>query len=286
LKFKETSPRHIFQYATEKMTVEGKERFRRSKQVNGSTEFYMIKRFEEISNNAWPALQTIQYDGWILRFANGVTKRSNSVNLLYPSTISPDEKIDFCESFYRSRKIDPCFKITAIADPPEIDDLLARKGYFVLSTISFQTIDLLGNDLKEPEGIHLENDLNPAWLDDFIRMNAFDPMRKPVYTGIMNQVLTPKCLVSIRHGQKTTGVGLGVLEGKYIGIFDIVVDPDYRNSGLGIRLVNAILCWGKKAGAETAYLQVLTNNNPALNLYRKMGFNEIYKYWYRMNHIM
>ena len=35
LKYKETSPRLIFQYATEKMTVEGKERFRRSKQVSG-----------------------------------------------------------------------------------------------------------------------------------------------------------------------------------------------------------------------------------------------------------
>ena len=35
LKYKETSPRLIFQYATEKMTAEGKERFRRSKQVSG-----------------------------------------------------------------------------------------------------------------------------------------------------------------------------------------------------------------------------------------------------------
>jgi 3-methyladenine DNA glycosylase AlkD len=33
LKYKETAPRLIFQYATEKMTSEGKERFRRSKQV-------------------------------------------------------------------------------------------------------------------------------------------------------------------------------------------------------------------------------------------------------------
>ncbi|MCX6276582.1 MAG: GNAT family N-acetyltransferase [Bacteroidetes bacterium] len=242
----------------------------------------MIRQFEEISGNAWPALQTMHYDGWILRFAGGVTKRSNSVNLLYPSTINPDEKIDFCESLYHFRQIPPCFKITSIADPPDIDDRLAGKGYLILSTISFQTIDLVKNDLKEPEGIHIELDLSPAWLDEFIRMNAFDPKRKPVYTGIMNQALTPKCLVSIRRKQKTIGVGLGVLEGKYIGIFDIVVDPNHRNSGLGNELVNAILFWGKNAGAETAYLQVLTNNQPALNLYRKMGFCESYQYWYRM----
>ena len=35
LRFKDTAPRLIFQYATEKMTAEGKERFMRGKRVNG-----------------------------------------------------------------------------------------------------------------------------------------------------------------------------------------------------------------------------------------------------------
>jgi ribosomal protein S18 acetylase RimI-like enzyme len=242
----------------------------------------MIRRFEEISNNAWPALQTMEYDGWILRFAGGVTKRSNSVNLLYPSTIDPGEKIDFCESLYRSRNILSCFKVTAIADPGDIDDRLEHKGYFIHSAISFQTIDLLQNKPEEPEGIQIENETNAAWLDEFIRMNSFDASRKSVYIGIMNQILTRKCLVSIREGQKTIGVGLGVLEGKFVGIFDLVVDPEYRRLGLGNKLVNSIMDWGVKSSAETAYLQVFTNNHPALNLYRKMGFAEQYEYWYRM----
>ena len=63
----------------------------------------MVRQFEEISNNAWPALQTIHYDGWILRFANGVTKRSNSVNMLYHSTLDPVEKIEFCEDIFLGR---------------------------------------------------------------------------------------------------------------------------------------------------------------------------------------
>ena len=35
LRYKDTAPRLIFQYATEKMTAEGKERFRKGKRVNG-----------------------------------------------------------------------------------------------------------------------------------------------------------------------------------------------------------------------------------------------------------
>jgi ribosomal protein S18 acetylase RimI-like enzyme len=77
-------------------------------------------------------------------------------------------------------------------------------------------------------------------------------------------------------------VGLGVLEGAYIGLFDIVVARDYRNTGLGYLVCDNILRWGRQQGATMAYLQVLTNNSPAISLYKKMGFKELYKYWYRM----
>jgi N-acetylglutamate synthase len=242
----------------------------------------MIRRFEEISNNAWPALQTMHYDGWILRFANGVTKRSNSVNLLYPSTIDPEEKIGFCEQLYLAQKIIPCFKITAISDPAGIDRRLESRGYFNHSTISFQTMDITKIPSEPFSEIKIETALNPRWMDEFILMNEFDPMRKPVYVSIMKQLHLPKCLVSLTRDHKTVGVGLGVVEGSYIGLFDIVVDKSYRSTGLGYFIVESILRWGRKIGATTAYLQVLTDNAPAIRLYEKMGFKEIYRYWYRM----
>ena len=44
----------------------------------------MVRHIKELAVNAWPSLQTL-LDGWVLRFANGYTRRANSVNLLYPS---------------------------------------------------------------------------------------------------------------------------------------------------------------------------------------------------------
>ncbi len=242
----------------------------------------MVRGFEELSNNAWPALQTLQYDGWTLRIANGVTKRSNSVNMLYPSTLNPLDKIAFCEQFYLARGLPACFKVTGLADPPQIDDLLESLGYAVHSVISFQVKDL-GAGGGDPSGeIRLENDPRVEWMDDFIRMNGFDPARRETYLAILSQVLTPKCLASKVIEGKTVAVGLAVAERGYAGLFDIVVDPAHRHQGLGYNVVNELLCWGRRQGAHTAYLQVLADNAPALGLYRKMGFTEAYRYWYRM----
>lgn len=242
----------------------------------------MILRFEEISNNAWPALQTMQYDGWILRFANGVTKRSNSVNPLYPSSLDIDQKIEFCEKLFRLKQIPPTFKITTESEPRDIDQQLENRGYFIHCHISFQVMDLSDVASDRPENVQLSYALDETWIEDFIRMNGFDQARKPTYIRIMEQVLTPKCLVSIKEKGKTIGVGLGVLENHFLGLFDLVVDPEYRNRGLGARLVNSLLNWGQSQGARTVYLQVLTDNLPAIRLYHKLGFRENYRYWYRM----
>lgn len=61
----------------------------------------MIQKIEELSLNAWPSLQTIVYDGWILRFAEGYTRRSNSINPIYLSTISIEDKIHKCSVFFQ-----------------------------------------------------------------------------------------------------------------------------------------------------------------------------------------
>jgi hypothetical protein len=50
--------------------------------------------------NALPAIQTNVYDGWILRFAAGYTKRTNSINPIYSSNVDLNSKIENAEQMW------------------------------------------------------------------------------------------------------------------------------------------------------------------------------------------
>ena len=108
----------------------------------------MIKLLEELSFNAWPALETINYDGWVLRFANGFSKRSNSVNPLYGSTIDLDEKINHCESIYQAKELKTTFKLNDISCPKNLDEALAARGYEIIDPVSVQVLELRDTDFR------------------------------------------------------------------------------------------------------------------------------------------
>jgi GNAT superfamily N-acetyltransferase len=76
--------------------------------------------------------------------------------------------------------------------------------------------------------------------------------------------------------------GLGVLDGEFFGIFDMVTAPGYRRQGCAHDLLSHMLVWARQEGAGSAYLQVLEGNGAAEHLYLRLGFRQLYRYWYRV----
>ncbi len=68
----------------------------------------------------------------------------------------------------------------------------------------------------------------------------------------------------------------------YFGIFDIVTHPHHRNKGYGYELINGMLHWAAQNHADAAYVQVVTGNTPARGLYKKLGFDLLYEYKYKV----
>lgn len=56
---------------------------------------------------------------------------------------------------------------------------------------------------------------------------------------------------------------------------NIVVKKDERNKGIGSSLLKEIIHIAKKLKAKTITLEVNENNEPAIKLYKKYGFEQV-----------
>ncbi|NIK77353.1 GNAT superfamily N-acetyltransferase [Paenibacillus castaneae] len=245
-------------------------------------------RIEEMSFNGWPALQTVLYDGWLLRFAEGYTKRSNSIQAIYGNTLELEHKIRSCERLYQREGTRTVFKMTPFIQPASLDEELALRGYELLDPTLVKTLHLDHVKLPNQADIWMDNEISEAWLDTNRVFNRLTEEQSLVTQKMLEYSPLEKCFAILHDNGIPVASGLAVIEDGWIGLYDIVTDSEKRNRGYGEQLILHILQWGKSRGAKYGYLQVVKNNAPANRLYEKIGYELQYEYWYRAqqpNHI-
>ena len=87
------------------------------------------RRLEELSLNASGAFQSLLYDGWLLGFRPGPTKRLRCVNAFYSTSLPLAEKVDYCVRFYQSVGLPAIFRMLPFSQPPELDAYLEKLGW-------------------------------------------------------------------------------------------------------------------------------------------------------------
>jgi GNAT superfamily N-acetyltransferase len=231
--------------------------------------------------HAWPALETFDSDGWILRFSEGYTRRANSVHPLGPGTRNLADKIEEVERQYGERGLPPTFKMTAGSLPHGLDGALAERGYSMKVGTSVRVAPVS----RAADGavrIDASWGASQEWRDAFHRMGDVAPERRGIHDRILSRITQPTAFASVERDGRIAGCALGVLQGEWLGVFDVVVDETFRGQGLGRRLMWGLMSWSRELGAERVYLQVMLHNAPAVALYQKLGFQEAYPYWYRV----
>lgn len=243
----------------------------------------MLERtLEELGLNAWPALSSLLYDGWVLRFGSGFTRRANSVNPLYASSLPLEEKIGVCEAAYARRNQPTVFKLTRASQPPTLDGVLEAAGYQAQATTSVQAADLTAQSLALDPAISLTEHVTDEWLADQAVLVGGPEAERRIERLMLESIVPPKAFASLREAGTPLALGVAVAEHGYVGLSSIVTAIEARNQGLGRRLVGHLLAWGQRQGAHTAHLAVMVDNAPALRLYARFGFREAYRYWYRV----
>ena len=241
---------------------------------------------EELTLNARPSPQRVIVDGWVLNFGDGLSRGGNAIFPLYPSSTDVDEKIATCEELYGQRKHETVFRVSSLTSPHDLDARLDARGYKRIAQTSAQVADLGTPPLvRDDAAITVSTDLDDAWLDDLWTLSATPAVFQPSAAEMLRTVALPRAYATLRHGGSTVGIGLAVVERGYLGLWDIIVAYELRNRGFGQRIMAALLAWGRWQGARHAHLAVLCDNAPALHLYARLGFHEVYQYWYRYKRV-
>ena len=242
-----------------------------------------VRRLEEITLNTSSALKQALHDGWVLRFSPGSNvKRANSVTALYASSLPIEEKIDYCEAAYAREGLPTRFRITDFCDPPELDDLLAERGYARIEPTIFMILPLTPEATREASP-HLAELSLDDWLAVAHELRGDEKETVAAHRARLQSLPCRRFHAAHRVDGKTVCVGLGaLLDNGCFGLFDIFTPPLLRNHGYSRSLTRSLLAVARREGAELAFLQVDEGNAPARRIYESFGFRTAYRYWYRV----
>ena len=124
-----------------------------------------VRRLEELAFRGWPALETRDRAGWRLRFADGYTKRANSINALYHNAQTDLSTLQSLEAACRARNQAPVWRLSPLA-PPAIGDILAARGYRTIERSLLQVCPLPAGCAADPD-VRIHPQPTPAWIEAF-----------------------------------------------------------------------------------------------------------------------
>ncbi|MEI7832458.1 MAG: GNAT family N-acetyltransferase [bacterium] len=241
----------------------------------------MIQKIEECSLNAWPAERSLLYDGWMLRFAGGYTRRANSISPLFPGNEDINRKIAWCEEQYAAQGLPTIFIITPNIQPDGLDEILAQRGYLreAESAVLYAPLSDIHAVASGCNAVILPQE---EWLAHYAHVAGQSSNSQNWHRKILRAIIPAVCPVAIIQDGQPVAVGLGVLERGMVGLYDLVTSEQFRRQGLAAQIIATILSWAAMNGAQCTYLQVMSNNATALALYTKIGYRPCYQYWYRL----
>jgi ribosomal protein S18 acetylase RimI-like enzyme len=270
-----------------------------------------VARLERICSDAWPAVLMRPLGQWRLRAAGGFTGRANSALAVGDPGLAMPAALDRVCSFAVEHGLAP--RVQVAMGSPWQRAILAHgwtrddahpAGAEVAVLVAELPIGTgqgggeetgLAGELAAPDAVELTGWLEPPapvagvelTIDeepaaDWWRLTADEPV-----SDAQRHVLTAPSLpyvgFAVARDDSGTPVGaarLAVVDG-HLHVARLTVAEPLRRRGLGSALMRAAAQWGMtRAGAQWCVLQVAEHNEPALALYRWLGFRVHHRYQY------
>ncbi|MCQ1854260.1 GNAT family N-acetyltransferase [Neorhizobium galegae] len=241
----------------------------------------LVRRLEAVGFRAWPAASVV-YDGsWQVRLTGG--HPSKRLNCIVP--LDPSDHRDMATRLEKARKRFEDYgrplvvRETPLA-PPKLIDHLNAAGWRAFETVDVLTVNL--TELELPDTLdHLPSHDIGRFCDASLAIDGEDAALKPALAEILSSIKpTSGFFIKENPQEGAAAVALCVQDNDLAGIISFAVAKAHRREGLGTEILSSALRWARISGARSAWLQVVSTNEPALALYRRFGFRKAYEYRY------
>lgn len=237
-----------------------------------------VRLLDRLCTRAWAPLEQVEMDGWVLRAAGGFSLRANSV---WPrdatGAVPLEQRLRRAEAFYAERGLPTHFQISPAAAPAELEQALVRRGYRVHTATDVMLARAA--DTEATCSVSLLEEPSDAWRQVMLD-SADDESDARGRLAIVERIPLPRRHALVMVDGEAAAIGLGVLDGGWVGIFAMRTHPRFRRRGLARSVVATLRRWATSEGCLESYLQVETDNAAAIALYRGLGFTRAYGYSY------
>ena len=248
---------------------------------------------EHVMDAAWPALDRGETGSWVLRAADGVTQRANSIWPRTEPDTGPHERpamLQQARAWYRTRRLPVIFQVFDDGRTEALNEFLDAEGF----TRQSETLILVregGADSAVPDaGVELSAVPTDEWLrlwwsvDGRGREDSLATAR-----GILAGCPSLYALVRDDDGVPAAVGRLAVPPGRpgrpgdWGGLYCMATRPDARRRGYASRILRALHQAGEAQRLTGYWLLVTATNRGAQELYAKAGFREAGRYFYRQD---
>jgi ribosomal protein S18 acetylase RimI-like enzyme len=243
------------------------------------TDRALVRTLEEMSLNAVPALETRYVGGWLIRTAAGVTGRANSALALAPDAAPIGEVLPEIEARFRAAGIAPRVRLTPLT-PPGTADVLAARGWQAETAVLTQLAPIPAEAAHDPS-VSLHGQSDADWRRAYAEnAGRFGPAELDILGRMHRAVPAPITFARLVEDGRIAAIGFAVAEGGMMSLHEIGTAPWARRGGRAQRILSTLFAWGRDQGATRVWLQVSSDNAPAIALYRRLGFATVYPYGY------
>jgi N-acetylglutamate synthase len=237
----------------------------------------LVRRLERALLRVWPDIESMAQNGWVVRFAQGYSGRSNSASAIEQDAMLDELALNAIEQFYLARNVQPRVRISPLSHAA-VWPLLQQRGYAIADENHTMIMHLASAATRPAAPVSHQSAPSASWLDGVCRSQTASKRSPEKLLAILSRLQVPATFATFHEDGKPVAFGFSAIDKGCAELGCIMVDEDRRGQGFGRAVVASLMDWARQRGAATAFLQVSQDNAPALHLYKRLGFATLYDY--------